>query len=375
MLRTRASTIATGILPYVASAALLIACSAPGDDPATDDDGSGGSAGNAIAGAGAGGGSAGKGTAGSGGTSAGGAGSSGTAGASGGSGGSGGSIGGSGSGAGGGSAAGGDAGASSGRGGAGGSIGMSGSGGTSGFSGKGGLGGASGKGGAAGGGQAGNSQAGSAQAGSGGQPETCDTVGSSMTVSQTIRVGAGQTFDGECRRFIADRNTLGDGSEAEGQSPVFEIADGGTLINVVLGSPAADGIHTQGDATLRNITWEDIGEDALTVSGQGGTVTLDGGSAVNSADKVFQINAPSTFRVSNFTARTAGKFMRQNGGTTFTTNLFIDNCDISNMSESIARTDSSTSTVTMTNTRYSNIGDTNFIGFNGRITESNNTEY
>jgi pectate lyase C len=195
-----------------------------------------------------------------------------------------------------------------------------------------------------------------------------------MTVSQTIRVAPGQTFDGECRRFIADRNTLGDGSEAEGQSPVFEIGDGGTLINVVLGSPAADGIHTEGDATLRNITWEDIGEDALTVAGEG-TVTLDGGSAVNSADKVFQINAPSTFRVSNFMSRQAGKFMRQNGGTTFTVNLFIDNCDISNMSESIARTDSGTSTVSMTNTRYSNIGDTNFIGFNGRITESNNTEY
>jgi hypothetical protein len=28
-----------------------------------------------------------------------------------------------------------------------------------------------------------------------------------------------------------------------------------------------------------------------------------------------------------------------------------------------------------TNTRYSQIGDTNFIGFDGRITESNNTSY
>lgn len=145
-------------------------------------------------------------------------------------------------------------------------------------------------------------------------------------------------------------------------------------INVVLGSPAADGIHTRGDATLRNITWEDIGEDALTIKGEG-TVTLDGGSAVNSADKVFQINAASTFRVSNFRARTAGKFMRQNGGTTFTVHLYIDRCDISDMSESVARTDSSSSTVSMTNTRYSDIGDTNFIGFGGRITESNNTEY
>jgi pectate lyase C len=194
-----------------------------------------------------------------------------------------------------------------------------------------------------------------------------------MTVNSTIMVGAGQTYDGQCNRFIASR-ALGDGSEAEGQRPVFEIGPGGTLVNVVLGSPAADGIHTRGDATLRNITWEDIGEDALTVAGSG-TVTLDGGSAVNSADKVFQVNAASTFRVSNFRARTAGKFVRQNGGTTFTVHIYIDRCDISNMSESIARTDSGTSTVSMTNTRFSQIGDTNFIGFNGRITESNNTRY
>jgi pectate lyase C len=56
--------------------------------------------------------------------------------------------------------------------------------------------------------------------------------------------------------------------------------------------------------------------------------------------------------------------------------MFIDNCDITNMSESIFRTDSSSSTVTMTNTRYRNTGNTPFWGVNPNdITESNNRQY
>jgi pectate lyase C len=107
-----------------------------------------------------------------------------------------------------------------------------------------------------------------------------------------------------------------------------------------------------------------------------GTVTLDGGSAKNGEDKVFQINAESTFKVSNFKASTAGKFIRQNGDTKFKIAVFIDRCDISNMDEAIFRTDSSVSTVEMTNTRYSKIGDDLFIGVNpSNIQQSGNTEY
>jgi len=194
-------------------------------------------------------------------------------------------------------------------------------------------------------------------------------------VSSTITVKNGQTYDGMCRRYRADPDKLGDGGQGEGQLPVFVLENGARLINVVLGAPAADGIHTEGNVTLENITWEDIGEDALAIKGSG-TVVLNGGSAKNGADKVFQINAASTFRVSNFKASNAGKFIRQNGGSSFKTAIFIDQCDIANMSESIARTDSSTSTVSLTNSRYHAIGDALFIGFqSGNITQSNNTSY
>lgn len=191
------------------------------------------------------------------------------------------------------------------------------------------------------------------------------------TVNSTIVVGQGQVYDGKGRTFIAGP-ALGDGSQDENQKPVFRLEDGATLKNVVLGSPAADGIHTYGNVNLSNIVWTDIGEDALTIKAPG-TVTLNGGAAYNGSDKVFQINAASTFNLYNFVASNAGKLIRQNGGTTFKVNVFIDSCDISNMDEAIFRTDSSTSNVTMTNTLYSNVGQK---WYNVRhVTEANNTEY
>jgi hypothetical protein len=196
-----------------------------------------------------------------------------------------------------------------------------------------------------------------------------------VTVNETIVVKSGETYDGTGKRLRASASALGDGSQAEGQKPVIKVENGGKLVNVTLGAPAADGIHTHGNVVLENIVWEDIGEDAMTIK-EKGTVELRGGSATKAEDKVFQINAESTFRISNFKASDGGKFIRQNGKTTFKTEVFIDKCDISNMDEAIFRTDSSSSTVTMTNTRYSNIGDALFIGVSAaNIKEMNNTEY
>lgn len=191
-------------------------------------------------------------------------------------------------------------------------------------------------------------------------------------VNATIVVKGGTTFDGKNLRYTAG-SALGNGSQDEGQKPVFKLENGARLVNVRLGAPAADGIHTYGNVTLENIIWEDIGEDAMTIK-ESGTVVLKGGSAKNGDDKVFQINAASTFRVSNFKADKAGKFIRQNGGTTFKVQVFIENCEITNMKESIFRTDSKTSTVSMINTRYSGIGKELFMGVSpGNITQRGNS--
>lgn len=199
--------------------------------------------------------------------------------------------------------------------------------------------------------------------------ELRDTV-----VEATIVVRAGQTFDGTGKRFVASA-ALGDGSQSEDQEPVFKLEPGAKLTNVVIGAPGVDGIHVHGDAVLENIVWEDIGEDALTIK-ESGTVELRGGSARDGDDKVFQINAASVFRVSDFKATNAGKFIRQNGGTTFKVEVYIDHCDISNMKEAIFRTDSDASTVSFTNSRYSQIGKSLFIGVApNNIREQNNSAY
>ena len=187
-------------------------------------------------------------------------------------------------------------------------------------------------------------------------PGTCgcaSPAGEWGIVNQTIVVGPGEVFDGGCQVYRANPDTLGDGSQSESQLPVFRLENGATMRNVILGGPAADGVHLYGDVTLENIRWLDVGEDAMTVK-QEGTVSLDCGSANLAEDKIFQVNASSTIYISNFTATNAATFMRQNGGTTFEVNAFIDRSDISN-AETVFWTDGPTSHVTMTNTRYRNI--------------------
>lgn len=115
----------------------------------------------------------------------------------------------------------------------------------------------------------------------------------------------------------------------------------------------------------------DVGEDALTIKERAARSRWTAAQRATERTKVFQINAASTFRVSNFREVSAGKFIRQNGGTTFKVSVFTDRCDISAMAEAIFRTDSTSSTVSMTNTRYSDIGETLFMGVSsGNITQS-----
>jgi hypothetical protein len=235
----------------------------------------------------------------------------------------------------------------------------------------------------AGGGAGGKSSGGSGNVPAIG-PRTCGcetTAGEFGIVDATIVVDAGEVYDGACKIFRANPDTLGDGNQDEDQKPVFRVNDGGVLKNVVLGASAADGVHVYGDVTLENIHWLDIGEDAMTVK-ESGTVNLNCGSAAQGDDKIFQVNAASEIFISHFTASDAGKFMRQNGDTTFEVNVTIDHCDISNLDEVIFRTDSSSSHVTLTNTRYSDLGDGLFMfgddvvnGNSGQSTVSNNQEY
>jgi pectate lyase len=133
-----------------------------------------------------------------------------------------------------------------------------------------------------------------------------------QVVTETIEVSG--VFDGENKRFIGG-GALGDGGQDEGQDALFDLAPGATLQNVILGSPAADGVHCAGSCTLTNVHWEDVGEDAATFRGTNATVVVDGGSATAADDKVFQDNrgAGGSVTIRDFEVADFGKLYRSCG--------------------------------------------------------------
>jgi hypothetical protein len=150
---------------------------------------------------------------------------------------------------------------------------------------------------------------------------------SSVAVPQTIKVTSG-TYDGGLKRFYGSGD-LGTGGQDEDQGPLFQLANGTTLKNVVLGSPAADGVHCLGTCTLLNVWWEDVGEDAATFKGTSAsqTMTIDGGGARKASDKVFQHNGPGTMYIRNFEVNDFGKLYRSCGNckTQYKRNVVVDN--------------------------------------------------
>jgi pectate lyase len=142
------------------------------------------------------------------------------------------------------------------------------------------------------------------------------TAASTVQLTGTIVVPAGQTYDGGGQRF-----QLSNGGQAEGQAPLFELQEGATLRNVVIGNLAADGVHCLGSCTVFNTWWEDVGEDAATALGAPGTtMRVDCGGSFLGTDKTFQHNGQGTLYISRFVADNwqskGGKFYRSCGDCT-----------------------------------------------------------
>ncbi|WP_334119941.1 pectate lyase [Limnobacter sp.] len=174
-----------------------------------------------------------------------------------------------------------------------------------------------------------------------------------IVVRETIVVKAGETFDGKNQTYTAG-SELGDGGQAEGQKPIFILEDGATLINVVFGSNGADGVHTYGDATVNNVHWSDVGEDALTMKASG-TVRVTNSSAENASDKIFQLNAPGTFIIDNFYAKDFGTFLRTNGGQQGNWDIRLTNIRAENGKISLVRSDSTSIKVTASGINATNV--------------------
>ncbi len=141
---------------------------------------------------------------------------------------------------------------------------------------------------------------------------TWPTPASTVMLSATQTIAG--TYDGGMRRFVGT-GPLGSSGQNEDQGALFNVANGGTLENVILGNPAADGVHCEGTCTLKNVWWEDVGEDAATLQGSSASqvMTIDGGGARAASDKVFQHNGPGTMIIRNFCAQDFGKLYRSCG--------------------------------------------------------------
>ncbi|WP_424858440.1 pectate lyase [Streptomyces sp. SAI-170] len=138
------------------------------------------------------------------------------------------------------------------------------------------------------------------------------TANGSQAVSSTIQVSG--TYDGGMKRLYGSGD-LGSGDQSESQPPMIRLANGATLQNVILGAPAADGVHCDGACTLKNVWWEDVGEDAATFRGSSSSLvrTVEGGGAKLASDKVFQFNGAGTLVIKGFQVQDFGKLVRSCG--------------------------------------------------------------
>jgi hypothetical protein len=96
---------------------------------------------------------------------------------------------------------------------------------------------------------------------------------------------------------------------------VFLVQAGGEVRNVIIGKDQAEGIHCLGPCTIRNVWWEDVCEDALTIEQTGASDVsyVIGGGAFHAEDKIVQHNGAGTVSISGFYANDFGKLYRACG--------------------------------------------------------------
>lgn len=157
---------------------------------------------------------------------------------------------------------------------------------------------------------------------------------SALSAVQTI--AAGQSFDGGMVMF--DRGVDCTGQAEGGDSDaVFQLENGASISNVIIGPNQIEGIHCQGACTLTNVWWSAVCEDAFTVKNQtaGETTKISGGGAFGADDKVLQHNGGGTISVSGFAVDNFGKLYRSCGNCDTMTDrhVILDNISATSGSE------------------------------------------
>ncbi len=141
---------------------------------------------------------------------------------------------------------------------------------------------------------------------------TWPTASGSVTVSGTMTVTG--ILDGMMRTYQGSLNDCSVGGQSSTDA-MFEIADGGTIRNVVMGTRVGDGIHCLGNCTIDNVWFPYICDDAITMlGGAGKTATIRNSGFKGARDKAVQHNGDgSTVVLENIYVETAGKLYRSCG--------------------------------------------------------------
>lgn len=135
--------------------------------------------------------------------------------------------------------------------------------------------------------------------------------GSTVTISGTRSV---TSYDGN---GALHEGTLEDCSTGDQSStdPILEVADGGSVKNVIFGKRVGDGIHCKGSCTIENVWFQYVCDDAITMlGGSGKTMTIRNSGFKRARDKTVQHNGTgSTVVIDNVYVETAGKLYRSCG--------------------------------------------------------------
>lgn len=182
----------------------------------------------------------------------------------------------------------------------------------------------------------------------------------SSALSDVKTIAAGETFDGGMVMY--DRGVDCEGQSEGGDSDaVFQIENGGTLSNVIIGPNQMEGVHCQGACTLTNVWWSAVCEDAFTIKNQdaGETTTISGGGAFGADDKVLQHNGGGTLSVSDFTVDTFGKLYRSCGNcdTMYERHVIMDGITATDGSELAGINYNYGDSATFTNIQVSGVDD------------------
>jgi len=137
--------------------------------------------------------------------------------------------------------------------------------------------------------------------------------GSTVTISGTKSV---TDYDGGGALHEGTLNDCSIGDQSSTKA-IIEVADGGSVKNVIFGKNIGDGIHCLGSCTIDNVWYPYICDDAVTINKDGTASkasTISNSGFKGARDKTIQHNGgDSTLNITNVYVEVAGKLYRSCG--------------------------------------------------------------